>query len=201
MPKEARKFQGSFKGVSRMFESNGKTLKNDESLRGEVVGLNTVSTEVVDDSLESKEPTPDTSFSCQAAPTSENIEKQKQNEAEGSKDDISGRMCSRVYDASRVYEECDMNKKSMRCINHDCDLKSMNVTTKKWQYNERQKKFMYVSRKTKKYVCTFVSGCRVQPMVESVEGVKRTMPIKGKQVGISEVNVADYDVKNGAKIK
>ena len=94
-----------------------------------------------------------------------------------------------------------MNKKSMRCINHDCDLKSMNVTTKKWQYNEKQKKFMYVSRKTKKYVCTFVSGCRVQPMVENVEGVKRTMPIKEKQVGISEVNIADYDVKNGAKIR
>ena len=38
-------------------------------------------------------------------------------------------------------------------------------------------------------------------MVESVEGVKRTMPIKEKQVGISEVNIADYDVKNGAKIR
>ena len=37
-------------------------------------------------------------------------------------------------------------------------------------------------------------------MVENVEGVKRTTPIKGKQVGISEVNIADYDVKKGAKI-
>ena len=103
----------------------------------------------------------------------------KQMEEGGSKDDISGVV-------TRETKECIVNKKSLWCTAHDCDVRSMSVTTKKWQWNERKKQYMYVSRKVNKYVCLYVSGCQVQPMLKSVEGLEQTMPGVGKQLEISK---------------
>ena len=141
---------------------------------------------VVEEYLVPREPTPDACSPCPAAPSVEYNGNQKQMEEGGSKDDISGVV-------TRETKECVVNKKSLRCTAHDCDVRSMSVTTKKWQWNERKKQYMNVSRKVKKYVCLYVSGCQVQPMLKSVEGLERTMPGVGKQLEVSEVNQHDYD--------
>ena len=57
--------------------------------------------------------------------------------------------------------------------------------------------YMYMSRKTKKYVCLYVCGGQVQPMLKSVEGCERTMPGVNKQLEVSEGIQHDYGRTGG----
>ena len=51
-----------------------------------------------------------------------------------------------------------MNKKQMRCLKHDCELRSMNVSSKKWQWSDKKQQYGNVTRKVKKYVCVSVGS-------------------------------------------
>ena len=47
-------------------------------------------------------------------------------------------------------------------MKHGCSVKTFDVTSKKWEWIEKSKKYGWVSRKSKKYVCE-----RVRPVLSS----------------------------------
>ena len=69
-----------------------------------------------------------------------------------------------------------INKKRLWCNNHECAVKSTNGSSKKWQWNVKKMKYMYVYRKVKKYVCPGMRVSQVQLMVESTLVEKQTKP-------------------------
>ena len=92
------------------------------------------------------------------------------------KEDVSeGDICS-MKGVDQTKNECDINKKRLWCNNHDCVVKSMDVSSKKWQWNVKKMKYMYVYRKVKKYVCPGMRVSQVQLMVESTLVEKQTKP-------------------------
>ena len=50
-------------------------------------------------------------------------------------------------------DECVIDRKRLRCMKHDCAVKIVNVSAKKWQWIENKKQYGNVYRKTKKYIC------------------------------------------------
>ena len=76
-------------------------------------------------------------------------------------------------------KECDVNKRRLWCNNHDCDIKSTNVASKNCQYNDKKRRYMYVTKYVKKYVCPSRSLSRVQPMVTDGGVEQRTKPFIG----------------------
>ena len=74
--------------------------------------------------------------------------------------------------------ECELDKRLLRCKKHNCKLNVMNVTSKKWQWVERKRQYGYVSKKTKKYVCVGLrekwpdtGGCQGELMVTEIADV------------------------------
>ena len=51
---------------------------------------------------------------------------------------------------------CNINKRKRVCLSHDCPVRSFDVTSKKWEWIVKSKKYGWVSRKNKKYVCESV---------------------------------------------
>ena len=134
------------------FGDNGSTMNDNVWMRGGVTGHTSSSTMGVEDYLVSKEPTPNASSPCPVAPSVEYNGNQKQMEEGCGKDDISDVVI-------RESQECNVNKKSLRCTTHDCDVRSMSVTNKKWQWNERNNQYMYMSKKAgSMYVCMSVGA-------------------------------------------
>ena len=50
-------------------------------------------------------------------------------------------------------EGCKINKKNKVCMNHNCTVRTYEVTSKKWHWIASKKEYGYVSIKMKKYVC------------------------------------------------
>ena len=48
---------------------------------------------------------------------------------------------------------CEIDVKMKRCKVHSCIVKSIDVSSTKWEWIERQKKYGNVRRKTKKWIC------------------------------------------------
>ena len=74
--------------------------------------------------------------------------------------------------------ECELDKRLLRCKKHNCKLNVINVTSKKWQWVERKRQYGYVSKKTKKYVCVGLrenwpdtGGCQGELMVPEIADV------------------------------
>ena len=86
----------------------------------------------------------------EAAPSEKPIMNLDQMEDYGNKEDI--------YNQTKgaLSEECVMDKKLMRCLKHDCALRSMNVSSRKWQWSEKKQQYGNVTKKVKKYVCVSV---------------------------------------------
>ena len=42
-------------------------------------------------------------------------------------------------------EECDIIRRRNWCNTHECVVKPVNVSSTKWQYNEKKMKYMYVN--------------------------------------------------------
>ena len=74
-------------------------------------------------------------------------------------------------------------------------MKSMNVSSTKWQYSEKKMKYMYAKKTVKKYVCPSRGVSRVQPIVLDRGGGMRTMPTP---VNIEVENLTNFDVYSGA---
>ena len=89
--------------------------------------------------------------------------------------------------------ECVLDKKKLRCLEHECAIKVMNVSSKKWQWIGKKKEFGYVCKKSKKYICEGMrqkqpvrGSCQVQPMVtENVDTGNQTTVYKEKENDIS----------------
>ena len=47
-------------------------------------------------------------------------------------------------------------KKILRCNNHDCAVKKVKVTSKKWGWIARLSKYGYINSQATKYICTAV---------------------------------------------
>ena len=69
-----------------------------------------------------------------------------------------------------------INKKRLWCNNHECAVKSTNVSSKKWQWNVKKLKYMYAYSKVKKYVCPNMRVSQVQLMVNSTMVGTQTKP-------------------------
>ena len=68
------------------------------------------------------------------------------------------------------FVECVIDKKNLKCREHDCAIKCVNVSSKKWQWIENKKQFGNVSKKTKKYICPVRSKMLVsEPMTPEPE--------------------------------
>ena len=65
----------------------------------------------------------------------------------------------RVTSQSGVEQDkCEINKRKLYCKKHTCEVRSFDVTSKKWQWVEKRKEYAWVSKKSKKYVCPSVQG-------------------------------------------
>ena len=106
--------------------------------------------------------------------------------------------------ASKVARnECAVMKRKLWCNTHECGVKSMNVTSKKWQYNEKKMKYMYMSKCVKKYVCPANTANQVQLRVVETGDVKQTM-IESKVFGSSKSSTIlddDYSGAMGDKVQ
>ena len=91
-------------------------------------------------------------ITLEATPSGTQIVKQNQMEGEDNKEDI----CIQTMGALK--NDCVMNKKQMRCLKHDCELRSMNVSNRRWQWSEKKQQYGNVTRKVKKYVCVSVGS-------------------------------------------
>ena len=107
----------------------------------------------------------------QTEPSGVNISNDRIVEDDRSKEDIYERT-----DAQS--NECELDKKILRCKIHNCKLNVMNVTSKKWQWVERKRQYGYVTKKTKKYVCVGLrkkwpdtGGCQGELMVTKIADV------------------------------
>ena len=107
----------------------------------------------------------------QTEPSGGSLSNDKIVEEEGSKEDICGQN-------DKQSNECELDKRLLRCKKHNCRLKVMNVTSKKWQWVEKKRQYGYVSKKTKKYVCVGLrdmwpdtGGCQGELMVTKIADV------------------------------
>ena len=107
----------------------------------------------------------------QTEPSGEQLSKDKIVEEDRSKEDIYER-------TNEQSNECELDKKLLRCKKHNCKLNVMNVTSKKWQWVERKRQYGYVTKKTKKYVCVGIrekwpdtGGCQGELMVTEITDV------------------------------
>ena len=91
-------------------------------------------------------------ITIEAAPSEKQIVNLDRMEEDGNKEDI----CDQTKGA--LSDECVMNKKLMRCLKHDCGLRSMNVSSRRWQWSEKKQQYGNVTRKVKKYVCVSVGS-------------------------------------------
>ena len=83
--------------------------------------------------------------------------------------------------------DCVMNKKQLRCEKHDCAIKVLSVSNRKWQWIEKKKQYGYVTRKSKKYRCM---GRSLEKPDKSVNQVQLTVP---KNVGMVEQTKEYYE--------
>ena len=63
-----------------------------------------------------------------------------------------------VLHATKLETECNFNKKSRMCMRHECEARSFEVSSKKWKWIERQKKYGFVTQKCIKWKCMRAVG-------------------------------------------
>ena len=86
-----------------------------------------------------------------------------------------------------ITNECVFNKKNLKSEKHECALKVMSVSCKKWQWIDRKKQYGYVNtRKTKKYVCVRTIG--KQPDMEFSQVQPRASDDVGGGIQSTEFN-------------
>ena len=75
---------------------------------------------------------------------------------------------------------CNINKRKRVCLSHDCPVRSFDVTSKKWEWIMKSKKYGWVSRKNKKYVCESVRPvqCRVPAII--------LMIVESSEIGLNQ---------------
>ena len=64
--------------------------------------------------------------------------------------------------SDKKIENCEIDKKRLHCKKHICSAKCLDISRKKWQLVECKKSYVYVYKKTKKYVCLYVQSMNQQ---------------------------------------
>ena len=49
--------------------------------------------------------------------------------------------------------DCDIDKKKLRCKNHDCEVEKIKVRSKKWGWIPRKSEYGYTNTQSTKYLC------------------------------------------------
>ena len=109
-------------------------------------------------------------------------------EAEGYKEDI----CNGGIDS--MLNECDIRKRLLWCNTHECGVKIVKESTKKWQWNKSKMKFMWMYKSVNKYSCPSMRSSRVQPMVSEAKGEKQTKPEPIESFGSCNEGLENYYV-------
>ena len=129
-----------------------------------------------------------------ATPSVSTTGNQNTEEEVKNKDDI----LVRVEGVSSVADlECAVVKKRLWCKTHECVIKCQSVTSKKWQYSEKNMKYMYVSKCVKKYVCPSYKVNQVQLRVEKTDDMRPTK-IESEVFGSVDSIPNNDDIYSGA---
>ena len=64
--------------------------------------------------------------------------------------------------------ECVLDKTEKNCIKHECGVRVISVSTKKWRYKPKKKEYGYVNVKVKKIICSGARDGRVSDSLTHV---------------------------------
>ena len=153
------------------FDSSVRREECDNLVEGGVVEIVTSTDTTMSDPRKPEIVTSDTGFQSHTAPSMGISGVQQQmNKEEGCNDDILRE------GGPNIKNDCDINKRKLWCNKHECDVKTYDVSSTKWQWSNKKKEYMNVRKKNKKYVCLFMRRVQVQPMVAEIVGSEQTMP-------------------------
>ena len=94
-------------------------------------------------------------------------------------EDLSNRENDRVQNTDcdtggvEVISECNIDKKRLRCTNHDCGVEKIKVRSKKWGWIPRKSEYGYSNSQSTKYLCKVkrlgISAHRISTSIDNPE--------------------------------
>ena len=84
-----------------------------------------------------------------------------------------------------MISECNIDKKKLRCTNHDCEVEKIKVRSKKWGWITRKSEYGYSNSQSTKYLCNVkrlgISTHRISTIVDKPEPL--TVGLVGLVIG------------------
>ena len=78
-----------------------------------------------------------------------------------------------LAEAEIVISECNIDKKRLRCTNHDCGVEKIKVRSKKWGWIPRKSEYGYSNSQSTKYLCKVkrlgISAHRISTSIDNPE--------------------------------